>query len=266
MGIVIYDKTGKYTGFLGNVMFQAASTIGIAMKNGMQFKFPHKDYFQLFKWQLPVMDCSGIQAIDYHEPNFHYDPITFNPEYNYNLNGYFQSCKYWDGLDDYIKGMFEFNDVIQQYVTDKYSIFHNENQLVGVHVRRGDYLNHPNHHPALSIEYYVESANHINNIIENPIYVIFSDDIPWCQMRFNNRKDVFKNIIFAENNTPAQDMHFMSRCHHQIIANSSFSWWSQYLNNNENKIVVAPTKDKWFGSAYANWNVDDLYQPHWILK
>ncbi len=157
-------------------------------------------------------------------------------------------------------------DQVLNYVRKKYDwLLDGSKMLVSIHVRRGDYLKLPENHPVLPISYYIDACQRIQSLISMPLtYVIFSDDMGWCRQNFKD--DLFKGgIIFADDNAPIQDMCLISLCNHNIIANSSFSWWGSYLNKNEDKIVIAPTQDKWYGSAYKDWNLNDLYLPTWIL-
>jgi len=84
-------------------------------------------------------------------------------------------------------------------------------------------------------------------------YLIFSDDIEWCKLNF----DFLENKIFVNGNTDFQDLYLMSKCNDNIIANSTFSWWGAWLNQNPNKKVIAPKI--WFGNFYSNFNTNDLY-------
>ena len=124
------------------------------------------------------------------------------------------------------------------------------------------------------MEYYEECANHLIRMnyrspddLKKVQFVVFSDDPKWCEENFQKSGiEVFEGrCAISAGLTPAQDMYLMSQCDSQIISNSSFSWWAAFLNKNPNKLVFAPTKDKWYGSAYAHWNLDDLYRPEWIL-
>ncbi len=291
-GKVVYDKTGGYTGFLGNVLFQTAATIGIAVKNGMDYIFPHKSYFDAFVPSLPIeRDMSKFQLetyTDYNEKNYHYDEVILNPNENYNLTGYYQSKKYWEHCAIQIREYFMFNDTIKQAALSKYPAFvqnsYDRRTRISMHIRRGDYLQSPDHHPVLPLDYYVEAINRMENdlyriaasqscatlnmdLFRSSIrYVVFSNDINWCKQAFADHRIIDK-ITFIEGNTQEEDMFLMTQCQHHIIANSSMSWWGSYLsipNLRDGKIVIAPSKDKWYGKEYAHWNLDDLYLDSWI--
>lgn len=114
-------------------------------------------------------------------------------------------------------------------------------ERVSIHVRRGDYVGNPfyvdlghHKHEDMSDNYYVRAMA----MFPNKKFVVFSDDIEWCK---NN--PIFKDCEF-QHGTEVEDMNAMANCEHNIIANSSFSWWGAWLNPNPNKIVVAPAR--WF--------------------
>lgn len=276
MAKVIYDKQGGYTGYLGNIMFQTASTIGIAEKNGMEYVFPHKPEFNYFSGNIPQQDCSQVFALDVNENGFHYSDIVLDRNRDYNLKGYFQSEKYFKHCEDKIRKIFTFKDSLTEEIKNKYKFLTScSYTLISLHVRRGDYLNHPNCHPVLTEQYYVEAgkrmeAEIVKNVPEgeradNVFYVVFSNDFEWCKNVLCENEFFKYRCFFSEENSVGFDMNFMSMCNHHIIANSTMSWWASWLNSNKNKIIIAPSKDKWFGSEYAHWNLDDLYLNNWIL-
>jgi hypothetical protein len=104
------------------------------------------------------------------------------------------------------------------------------------------------------MKYYQEAMKHFD---DDTLFVVFSDDIDWC-------KSVFKgdNFIFITNEQDYVDLYLMSLCKNNIIANSSFSWWGSWLNKNEGKKVIAPSK--WFGRAYSDWDTNDIYTKNMI--
>lgn len=114
---------------------------------------------------------------------------------------------------------------------------------VSCHVRRGDYLKQPNM-CVCTPNYYARAITEMNERVNPELYVIFSDDIQWC--RENLGKIIgSRDVVFVDWNKGEQsfrDIQLMTLCMHNIIANSSFSWWGAWLNQNEDKIVVAPEK------------------------
>lgn len=132
-------------------------------------------------------------------------------------------------------------------------------ESVSLHVRRGDYVSNKNankHHGLAPLDYYKTSIQEFSQKMKNPVFYIFSDDIAWCKKNIKA-----KNIVFVENTAAGyEDMYLMSLCKHNIIANSSFSWWGAWLNTNEKKIVIAPKV--WFQNTESN-NATDIVPSEW---
>ena len=113
-----------------------------------------------------------------------------------------------------------------------------DKNTVSLHLRRTDYIGKDNYHPIPSMKYYEKALEMVDH---DNVYV-FSDDIPWCK---ENLK--FKNMTFIHNQNPIDDLWIMSLCGNNIIANSTFSWWAAWLNNNPDKKIIMPKK--WFGPS-----------------
>jgi len=115
-----------------------------------------------------------------------------------------------------------------------------KHNAISLHVRRGDYLKEPLFKDICTEEYYQKSIRYILETQDSPLFVVFSNDIKWCKSEFKNI-----NAIFVEHNSGSnsfRDLQLMSLCKHHIIANSSFSWWGAWLNDNPDKVVVSPKK------------------------
>jgi hypothetical protein len=112
-------------------------------------------------------------------------------------------------------------------------------------------LNSNGHHPVQPISYFEDAIGLIGDY-EN--IFIFSDDIKWCKENIN-----FKNSIFVEGNTNIEDLWLMSLCTNNVISNSSFSWWSAYINNNSKKIIYPKN---WFGD-FTNINTSLICPREW---
>lgn len=165
--------------------------------------------------------------------------------------GYFESPKYFDDIKNIIKSDFK----ARQNVIDKEFLNKiNNSNSVCISIRRGDFVNSKSHF-ICDNDYFYEAINIMNKKVKNPKYVVFSDDIEWVK---ENLK--IKDAIYESGNDSLSDkITFMSSCKHFIISNSSFSWWSQYLSNNDEKIVIAP--GVWDNLA----NNKDIYEDNWIL-
>ena len=173
-----------------------------------------------------------------------YNDISIDEKEVYLYNGYWQSEIYFPNDLSILKSIFnekrlnDDNKNILSIIRSSVS--------VSVHVRRGDYVDNY-FHGNISNKVYIENAiKYINEHIDNPSFFIFSDDIPWCK---ENLKDFNSNVYYVSGNEKQVelDIFMMSQCKHNIIANSSFSWWAQKLNNSVNKIVISP--EYWFNYA-----------------
>jgi hypothetical protein len=135
---------------------------------------------------------------------------------------------------------------------------------ISIHIRRGDYVSnqHTNDiHGLCSLDYFYKSVQYMNSKIYNPIYFIFSDDMDWVKKNFNTENLKYK-FIETNMNQNHLDLILMSYCKHNIISNSSFSWWGAWLNININKIVIAPKI--WFANKKMNNLISDLIPNNWI--
>lgn len=252
----------KLMGGLGNVMFQIAAAYSVALRDNKEMicdtrdmMIPHKPYtfyidniFRKVKFSDTLTNQKHIG-----EGGFQYFPIP-NLEGNVKLFGHFQSEKYFINHKNELLDLFEIDEKTKTNLLEKYGEIINQDTC-SIHVRRGDYLGLPNYHPVQPISYY---ENAIKIIGEEKHFVIFSDDIQWCKENFN----FLKSKTFILGNMDYEDLYLMSMCNHNIIANSSFSWWGAWLNKNENKQVIIPSK--WFGISNSHLNTNDLFCDKWI--
>lgn len=260
--MVTFLELGRM-GRLGNQMFEIASTIGIALKNGQDFSFPEwvcyhsmSDYRNIFLNKLPKLVIDK-DVININEKSFSYNEIILPKNDDlYSLKGYFQSEKYFKEYKDIVNHYFTLKPEIENSIIERYkSILNNSCSL---HIRRGDYLSQINHHPVQPLSYYYDSIKTIYGEDINDInFLIFSDDIKWCKENISLPK-----VHFIEGNDNIIDLFLMSKCDNNIIANSSFSWWGAWLNKNENKKIVSPLK--WFGPNLSHNETSDIIPKEWI--
>jgi hypothetical protein len=160
------------------------------------------------------------------------------------VEGYFQSEKYFKNIRGTILNKFSMRQELSAYGKSIANQIVGTNNSCSIHVRRGDYLNDINKNlfGTCSVEYYNNAISLINTQYNDTTFFIFSNDIKWCKNNFD-----MKNVVFINSNevrTPNEDIYLMSLCKNNIIANSSFSWWGSWLNNNADKVVIAPKE--WF--------------------
>lgn len=245
-------------GGLGNMMFMTAAAKGLSKKHN------HKQYFwdnhygilhgtpmsykdTVFR-KLPLLEHDLSEVVPVNDQSFHYTPIEA-PNENVQVNGYFQSPKYWEHCKDEILDLFSCPDEIKNKLLSKYDV----SNTVAIHIRRGNYVSLSYHHYNLSVEYF----NNAIDYFAGHKFFIFSDDIEWCKQNF-----IGEQFTFIENQNEVEDLYLMSLCTHNVISNSTFGWWGAYLNGNPNKVVVYP--NKWFGPGYKDWKTKDLFPDEWI--
>ncbi|RRS32181.1 MAG: hypothetical protein P794_02045 [Epsilonproteobacteria bacterium (ex Lamellibrachia satsuma)] len=238
-----------------NIQGQIASNFEIEKIKYRQVSFLKKIYYKIKKYDRPLSEKF------YKEKFYYYDVDIARIKGDVYLFGYWQSEKYFDNC----------RDIISQDFTLKYPISKQSNHFekmiqerpsISLHIRRGDYVNNQttnSYHGICSLEYYKNTIQYMESKVDNPCFFIFSDDLRWAKENL----DFIDNKVFIDldDETPDhEEMYLMSQCKHNIIANSSFSWWGAWLNQNEEKIVVAPKQ--WFNDPAID--TGDLIPKSWI--
>lgn len=168
-----------------------------------------------------------------------FDKNLLSKKYDY-FEGYFQNEKYFKHIRETLLKNFSLKvplDNNNEQVLNKIKT----TQAVSIHVRRGDYVNldYVNKiHGACSLDYYKKAIDYISKHVEAPYFFLFSDDVEWVNQ--NLKIDFPHEIVNINDGKGWFDMELMKHCKHNIIANSSFSWWAAWLNENPNKIIIAP--------------------------
>lgn len=197
--------------------------------NKLKYKFLKVKPHLFFKYTL------------YQENPFEFISEIYNHSSDLYLEGYWQNELYFKNISEEIRRIFSFKNKPNEFNQNLISHIQNSNSI-SVHIRRGDYIKNCNInkvHGVCSIEYYLQAIRYIKNKINNPIFYFFSDDIQWVKGNFNITAEHY--FISQNNNENSfEDLRLMSYCKHNIIANSSYSWWGAWLNNNSKKIVIAP--------------------------
>jgi hypothetical protein len=191
----------------------------------------------------------------------YFDPNILKVADNTYIKGFWQSESYFKSIETTIRKEFTFKAPLIGLNADLAKMM-DETNSVSVHIRRGDYISNPEFnkkHGTCHISYYEEASRYIAERVQNPTYYIFSDDITWVKQHIF----CFNPCVYITHNTGPhsyKDMQLISMCKHNIIANSSFSWWGAWLNSNPDKIVTAPAK--WFNDQTAANK--DLVPNSWI--
>jgi hypothetical protein len=270
----------KLLGGLGNQMFQYAAAKRLAVKWGTSLKLDVSLYktqqkgltprrFELDRFNMKhqtakmkdlflVVESEGVRsrAQKFIIPNKYrikklrenrssFDESILEAPDNVYLDGYWQSERYFKDIEGIIRNDFIFR-LPQELRSSELADLIASTESVGLHVRRGDYVSDKEAnkiHGTCDLDYYSSAIKEIVKRTGSPCFFVFSDEIKWAK---DNLK-IDHPAEFVDNNYSGdayEDMRLMSQCRHNITANSSFSWWAAWLNNNPGKVVIAPRK--WF--------------------
>jgi len=292
--------TCNLMGGLGNQIFQIFATISYAFKVKEQFRFLNvqtlgdgyttlrytfwDSFFKNFKPLLLNHDQFPNNMNIIKERSFKYNELPVNntninntnvnntninnTNINIILSGYFQSYKYFKPYYKTICnliGLEKMKDELLFKCGLKPETFKN---LISLHFRIGDYVKASHCHPILTSNYYKNCLNYYKSLYPENNYIILyfceDDDIETVTNSINELKVLFPEYVFLRGDNTLVDweqMLLMSLCRHNIIANSTFSWWGAYFNSNEDKIVCYPSV--WFGKIVNN-DTSDLCPDSWI--
>jgi len=268
--------TAHLMGGLGNQLFQIFATIAYSFTNKIPFIFPRlknsreAQYRQTVYWDnflsnLSKFTYKGIKPLQiYRERKFTYEelPTKNIPQQGFKLFGYFQSEKYFKSQ---YENIIKFIGLRKQQETTEVP----EN-CISLHFRIGDYVlpQFKNAHPLMPIEYYINALNKIllGKVSQkwNVLYFCEKKDNNTVEKKIIILKEKFPQLTFIKASDKKEDweqMLMMSCCEHNIIANSSFSWWGAYFNGNKDKIVCYPCV--WFGPKLADKDTGDLCPNSW---
>lgn len=269
-------------GGLGNQMFQYAFGKSLSIQRELSIKFDltelldraPKEQFTFRDFELGIFNASVASAsaaelnIYKHQPislverisyrlarkikkvtifaekqDYVFDTTVFQTSSNTYFNGYWQNERYFLPCEEVIRQDFVFKQALSGE-NAKLAVEIAQTNAVSIHVRRGDYVSvalSNQFHGTCSPEYYQKAVQLICQRVDNPTLFVFSDEPDWVK----------ENLVFGlpttyiSHNVGAnsfEDMRLMSLCKHNIIANSSFSWWGAWLNANPEKIVIAPQR------------------------
>lgn len=275
----------QFMGGLGNQMFQYAFGRLLASELGIKVYYAKKTFDKI---KIDVLgadidfiemeDCrvskssfrhivkNGIKQIfskkfflrRYEEIEHHrFDEGVFQVQGNHYFFGYWQSWRYLEMLKKHVASIFKFPEIFEQKHRVLLDGFRKDN-AVAIHVRRGDYVANPEFnrvHGVCSIEYYREAIRQLREVVSGISIYWFSDDRDWVEEHLISEF----GGTFVRGNSDLEDLYLMSQCRHNIIANSSFSWWAAYLNESDGKMVFYP--EKWY--AVKDRRIEDLCPLDW---
>jgi len=271
--------TCNLMGGLGNQLFQIFTTISCAINIRQKFAFIDSEkletgktrptYWNHFLLKLKLFTTPIFPKMTIiQEKNFHYNPIDLLPFQGQDicLYGYFQSYKYFAHHFETICKMIGIEKIKNSTVLKANMNQDYLNNTISMHFRLGDYKNLQHVHPIMTVDYYKNAISFICSKEPNSKSVLYfceEEDIYDVNKTIIQLKKSFPDITFIGASIDLADweqMMLMSSCKHNIIANSSFSWWAAHFNTNPNKMVCYPSK--WFGQA-ASHDTSDLCPEEW---
>jgi hypothetical protein len=278
----------KVNGGLGNQMFQYAFALALDRLYGsakldlawIRGESAHNGYEldRHFRLRLPECEPEERKTLGDVDPSvlgrarrrlglkkkahyisrsFGWDPHYLSADRDGYFAGYWQSYKYYAGIEDTVHGAFEFIEPL----SDRNEVFLEKaggRTLIGIHVRRGDYLSIPVLSDVCGQDYYREALARASDGIRDPLFAFFSDDLDWCR----DKLSVEGEAVFVDWNRGMDsyaDMRLMIACDELVIANSSFSWWGAWLGERAGRRVFAPPR--WYNSRRRD-NAD-IAPPSW---
>jgi hypothetical protein len=254
-------KCGEYG--IGNQLFQIASTIGIAKAHNIKWAFPKWKNNTYFKTPLPAFAPGAGVVVK--EVSFDYFPYSIPKDSFVYMDGYFQSYKYFQDASVEVREALEFNEQLVLDIESALGAVISRQNTCSISVRRGDYVNLQHIHPLQPDSYWSSSQKLLEEKVNIDTYLVFSDDIKWCHVNKHLFNSTGKKVIFFSGRHQFDDLVGITLCKHNIITNSTFSWWGAWLNKNKDKIVIMPKT--WFGVA-GPWSGpstgDDLRVKGWI--
>ncbi len=234
--IFSYNASGLHNGFEVADIFNLSVEFA-TLKNVASVAWPFPNYRT---WQIGSRILPQRRSMCIDLKNTDWD----NPKYKY-YEGYWQNEKFFKSIRPSLLDVFSFplddnihNNKLLNDLTNTSSI--------SIHIRRGDYIGNKLYQNICTSEYYRNAIEFVTSQLQAvEIACIFSNDMEWCKKNIPVLLPSGVDIRYVDWNTGInsfQDIHLMSKCNHNIIANSSFSWWGAWLNQNPNKIVVTPNK------------------------
>lgn len=277
-------------GGLGNQAFQYATGRSLSIKLNTELKLDHsfleadtKGQYTQRHYELSVFNGPQLRATEddlmlvakarkqglfsklfsgskitlFNENGFPYNTPIEAVSGDVYLNGFWQSEKYFKGIRQTLLYNLSLKVALSSEAAKLKDEIKKQEVAVSLHFRRGDYVNLSSasaFHGVAGLDYYQKAVELISSKMENPVFYIFSDEIDWVKQNFQ-----LPGAKYISGLKSYEDLELMKTCRHNIIANSSFSWWGAWLNDNTRKIVVAPRN--WFKDTSVN--TTDLIPASW---
>lgn len=241
--------TGNLYGRLGNQMLIIGAIIGYAKKHGLEYHIPAQSKDERL-WPAHFKNLANpkfsrfAHTVNLREKSHAYQEIPYDLSWkdsNIVLDGFFQSEEYFEDAIDEVRAAFNLG-------------YKRAKGFVGIHVRRGDYLQFPDKHPVQSLDYFREAVNFFMEYGYKS-FVVCSDDIKWCKENIESIEGAA--FSYSDNKRPIDDMVMLQCCDHHILSASTFGLMAHILCPYEDKFCIAPKK--WFGDGNKHLLAESIY-------
>lgn len=202
------------------------------------YPYPNYRCWQIGKYILPKRKTMCIEQV-----GFVFDDTVLAQAGDRYFDGYWQHEEYFLGAESTVRKAFTFppfDDDKNQKALSRIQ----EANSISIHIRRGDYVDHPLFKGICDMDYYQKAIAYAKEKLHPTLFCIFSNDAEWCKEHLGHLLPAEQTVYVDWNKgkDSYRDMQLMSLCHHHIIANSSFSWWGAWLGNHPGTVVIAPHK------------------------
>ncbi len=261
----VTSKSLGLNGRLGNQLFQISSALGLGHSLNKPTILPVWTFSNMFEDSSNILKFDGnvnnentmtFQEHSCFEFDSNIENFSSHKSAQIDVYGYRQNTQYFNHITHLIRKLFRIKQSFKQSIIDKYPFL--TQKVIGVHVRRGDYVNNPVH-DICTKEYYLKSIEFFQNNREKRLPVLFvSDDIPWCKETFSN-----EDFQFSEFTNDIDDFVCLTMCSYKVISNSTFAWWCSFLDARFDSQVIAP--EPWINASHQTEGCKNLYQENWHI-
>lgn len=263
-GQPVYVDTSLFDTYRVHNGLEIERIFGIRLKRAPESELRrltlHTKYYFIWRIYRKLQLVKKTVCIEAKDASFDNSILSLDTDRYY--DGYWQNSAYFECYADSIRKLYRFVQPLDEKNKQLYDDIVATEHSVSIHVRRGDYLKSSIYTGICTVEYYTKAIDYILQHIDGAIrFYIFSDDITWCKDNIGNLLNGYDCVYVDWNRgfDSYKDMQLMSACRHNIIANSSFSWWAAWLNISTDNIVIAPSR--WQNTEYNN----HIQKQEWIL-
>lgn len=253
-------------GRFGNQLFQVSSTVGLAQALNKRIILPEWPFLKKFENSSHIITIDDnvqytntvtIQETSCFEFDDNITDLYNHKNAQIDVNGFRQNTRYFNHITYLIRKLLRIKTDIKQFILEKYPCLNQK--VIGVHVRRGDYVNSPVYEVCTK-DYYSKGISFFQDKHQELLPVIFvSDDIEWCKATFKN-----DHYQFAQLKNDFEDFVCLNMCSYKVISNSTFAWWSSFLDARFDSQVMAP--EPWLNmSSEIMHGYQNLYQDNWHI-